>query len=383
MARPARPWSLRMRTRYTMNLIRLLFCIFCCQLIHGADQFQFLSSLEGFKPTHSGLLITEVLAKSQAERLGLKQGDIIVSYNNTNVETLHALAEAKKAVADGIPSSMVIQRDKGARNIDIIGGSIGCHIYEVKAGQAIRLRPPATKCMFELQRLADQPAIFENWYAFSIDGKHVGYEHISLEHVKEQSLLRSKSEVAFDGGKQWGLNHFVVTVECDDKAPFKARSVNFHTPLSKFTANSKRITRKTEHWETTFNYIDERGQKQQEQHRILLPDDGVPSYVVLQLASLLEREPGACFHFTSLVDGTGERGMPSALIVDKRETLNLNGKDIDCTRCDNVSLQGSSSAWIDDHNRIIKMQFGPNTFATLSSKAEATKNIDERIKPQP
>ena len=104
--------------------------------------------------------------------------------------------------------------------------------------------------------------------------------------------------------------------------------------------------------------------------------------MVLQLASLLEREPGACFHYTSLVDGTGQRGMPSALIVDKRERLNIDGEEIDCTRCDSVSLQGSSSAWIDDQHRIVQFQFGHNTFAYSCEREAAIKGINKEIQPR-
>ena len=84
--------------------------------------------------------------------------------------------------------------------------------------------------MFDIARITQTPKQFEQWYRFVIDGKHVGYEHIRLEHDAEKKLIRSISEVAFDGGEQWGLNHFIVTVTCDDSKPFRAQSVSFpHT----------------------------------------------------------------------------------------------------------------------------------------------------------
>ena len=114
----------------------LLLCTFLGMTqpqVFAADQFQFLSTLEGFKPSHTGLLVTEVLPNSQALRVGLKQGDIIVSYNGQAVETLEALATAKEGVQAGHPCNMIIQRQGQAHNIDVIGGSIGCHIYKVTA----------------------------------------------------------------------------------------------------------------------------------------------------------------------------------------------------------------------------------------------------------
>lgn len=372
--------------RITHLMLRPCCLLLCCVLLQlsAADQFQFLSTLEGFKPSHSGLLITEILPNSQALRAGLKQGDIIVSYNDQAVTSLEALATAKEGVQAGHPCNMIIQRQSRAHNIDILGGSIGCHIYQVSAGKAIQLRPPQTPCQFDIKRIQQNPQILNQWYRFVIDGKHVGYEHIRLEHDPQKHIIRSISEVAFDGGPQWGLNHFIVSVSCDDQKPFRARSVSFHTPLSDFTASSKRITAATggEHWSTTYDYKDERGTARSESFNIPLPSDGIPSYVVLQLASLLEREPGACFHFTSLVDGTGQRGMPSALIVDKRERLSIDGQDIDCTRCDSVSLQGTSSAWLDDQHRIVQMQFGPNTFAYVCERKHALQGIRAELKPR-
>jgi len=74
------------------------------------------------------VIITKVSEGSQAENVGLKEGDIIVEYDGVQIITPEQLAEEKEKGLDKEQIVMVVVRDKEYKQFTLKGGEIGIHM---------------------------------------------------------------------------------------------------------------------------------------------------------------------------------------------------------------------------------------------------------------
>lgn len=74
----------------------------------------YLGSIPDFTPVDRGVRLAGVRAGSPAEQAGLRKGDILIQFNDREIEDLYALAEALRAHAAGDTVRVTLLRD-GAR----------------------------------------------------------------------------------------------------------------------------------------------------------------------------------------------------------------------------------------------------------------------------
>lgn len=72
----------------------------------------------------SGVLISDVLADSPAEKSGLKRGDIVLQFNGKNVQDANSLSRAVAATAPESKIPMQIVRNGQQRNLDLLIGTM-------------------------------------------------------------------------------------------------------------------------------------------------------------------------------------------------------------------------------------------------------------------
>jgi hypothetical protein len=87
-------------------------------------------------PTVQGYLVTGIVPNSQAASAGIQEGDIIVSYNGSDVRSEKQLARLKSGVASDSSVQVSVWRDGSLVQLSMKSGSIGVYGSVVKPGTA-------------------------------------------------------------------------------------------------------------------------------------------------------------------------------------------------------------------------------------------------------
>ena len=178
-------------------------------------------------PQATGLLVTRVVDGTQAAEAGLLAGDVLTTYGGQTVGSIDALKAAMQAVAAETVDVLVVRRDGSEKTFSLKPGPMGVQLAPVEKGKGVEPLPPATKVAFDFSSLAQAP--HDDWYAFTMNGERIGFEH-GVSRLEDGKLVMRR-EVAFDGGEQWGVNHFDVTVVVTATAPPKLVSLRFENPI--------------------------------------------------------------------------------------------------------------------------------------------------------
>ncbi len=337
-------------------------------------------------PPATGLIVTGVGADSEAAHRGVRAGDVLTAYDGVPTRTLEALTKAKRVAAQTLGATVTLEltRPGGeAVSLPIGTGVLGIQVLPVTKGRPATNLPPATAVTFAVDRLRSHP--LDEWFGFRFPpAPKVGFEHGIL--TVEGDAVHLRREVAFDGGRNWGLNHFDVTVTMDGADPLKVRKVTYAYPLQNFQSTGRPVRREdgTLLWYTDWTgRNEETGEAESGAEEIALPTDLpiVPSYFVEALASLVEKQDGACFHFRPLSEGDGVPGLKSALIVVKKEDVAEGDAHVGAWRVEQRRAGGQVVGvyWIADDGRTIRADYG-GPVAYRRSKEEATSNIHPDFK---
>jgi phospholipase/carboxylesterase len=90
------------------------------------------SAWETVEETEMEVAIRQVAPGSQAERVGLQPGDVLVSYNGTELGEMQDLRTARDGVAEGIVEIvMVVRRDGKEQEVRLSPGQIGIWTFEI------------------------------------------------------------------------------------------------------------------------------------------------------------------------------------------------------------------------------------------------------------
>ncbi len=322
-------------------------------------------------PPATGVMVSAVAPGSQAAMAGLRQGEVIVSYGAMPTPDLPSLEAAKKAAEGSESVDVVVAGPEGPRTVRLAPGSLGINVFPVRKGEPVTPLPSATVTSFDFAALSAGPV--EDWYAFTFaGGPKVGFEHSRLSLAHGRLLLRR--EVAFDGGEEWGLNHFDVFVAADAAPAPEAFATRFVVPLTMFTADGRRAD--DGRWIVT-----------QDSDPVTLehPRDlpRIPTYLVESLALFLPREPGACFHFRPLVEARGAVTLASALVAVGEEEVSMPGGTKRLFRVEQRPLGGAVAGtyWIGPEGRIERTDYGgPVVFRC--SREEALAGLAEGLTPR-
>ncbi|HZV02996.1 MAG TPA: PDZ domain-containing protein [Planctomycetota bacterium] len=87
-------------------------------------------------PTVQGYLVTGIVPNSQAASAGIQEGDIIVSYNGSDVRSEKQLARLKSGIAQDANVQVSVWRDGSLVQLSMKPGSIGVYGSVVKPGAA-------------------------------------------------------------------------------------------------------------------------------------------------------------------------------------------------------------------------------------------------------
>lgn len=336
------------------------------------------------EPPATGLIVTGVGKGSQAAAAGILPGDVLTAYAGQRTKTLEDLQLAKRVATQtrGAAVEVAVTRPDGSTATLPIGtGQLGVEVLPVEEGVAATRLPPATDLTLEVDALRQRP--LDAWFGFRFPpAPKLGFEHAVLQVIDDRIELRH--EVAFDGGRRWGLNHFVVTVVMDASDPLRVREVTYVAPLAGFESKGTLAVAEdgTRIWRTRWQGRDvESGQAQSGVRQSVVPTDLpiVPSYFVHALASLLPKEAGNAIHFRPLSEGDGRPMLKSALVVVGQEALGDGESEVTVWRVEQRRAGGQvvGTYWVDDAGRILRSDYGgPVAFRTSQAEALASLHPD-------
>lgn len=333
------------------------------------------------KPPATGLLITFVSAGSQAQRVGMQPGDVLVSYGGTAVPSRDALAAAMKEAAGQEPLECVLVRGTQRVTVDVAPGRLGINVSAVVKDQPPEPLPAATEAGVPWSGLGRGPR--EVWYAFSLDGENkVGFEHGELR--LREGMLWLRHEVAFDGGEQWGLNHQVVEATVQVAHGFVLHSTRYENLRDGWVglgARREQADGRSVWWVKWPPAGDEPRER-----TLSLPSDlpVVPSYMVEALASFLPRKAKACLQFRPLNEGLGTIDLPAALYCAGQEEIEQGGLKKKAWKIEQRKLGTgvTSTYWVSDDGSVLRVHYG-QAWANATSKQGALAGLPEGIAPAP
>ncbi|MBI3272324.1 MAG: PDZ domain-containing protein [Planctomycetes bacterium] len=361
-----------------MRRMPALLALLCLLAVPGfaqeADDPAVTAALE--QPGATGLLVTALAPEGQAGPAGVRLGDILVAYDGKPTPDVAALKAAMPG-ATGEKIALDLVRGGEKKSVTLHAGPIGVGLVPVQQGKRYDPLPPATGVKFDFSRL-DKAG--EAWYAFSPDGvKKIGFEYYRWRIDQGNVVL--DSEVAFDGGKEFGLNHFVVTVTVAKGDHPEGRSCRFENPLKKEVLEGRRVAdpkAPSAGWETVVQTADGK----QETRRGLGAGDLIPSYFVYALAQCMPRTKGACYRFTPIDEWAGTIGKPSALVVEGEEATRVGDQDVPTWKVVWVSRTGvMNTHWVDAAGDVLRTDYGGER-GTATSKEEALKDLHPDLHPR-
>ncbi len=320
-------------------------------------------------PPATGLLVTMVIEGMPARAADIKPGDVLVSYGGDGIAERADLQAAVEARAEEDAVEVALVRSGRQRTVRVAAGRLGVQTVPVSDGQPIEARPHKSPVRFDLDRLPDG----EEWMSFRLDGGHVGFE--CHRHQRRGNTLVLDYEVAFDGGAEWGLNHFVVNVVLAFmRGRPEARSVRFENPLSGWITNGRLEKEgRTRRWVSSI-----KGPSGSEQNEVRVTADLLPSYAVSTLPMIIVPREGACLHYTPLNEGLGVPAPPAGLLCAGKDTV----QGAPAWRFESHSFgERAGVTFVDDAGRIVRLGFG-GPVAEPCARADALAGVNEALRPR-
>jgi len=329
-------------------------------------------------PPVTGLLVKRVVPGSQAAHAGLEPGDILISLGGAALVDIDALHKAKEAI-ETEADCIVRKADGTSRTVRFSQGALGIELLAIEKGKPKTL-PPATVKALDFTPVWNVER--DLWYIFLLDGKtQAGFEH-ALMRIEDKKLI-TRREVAFDGGKRWGKNHFDVTVTMELRPRLRPLSIRFVSPLTSWESRGRLVTGKDRppSWNVQLSGPEDAPPPATYALPAGLPL--IPGYLVDTVACLLPRVEGSCFHFRALSDWDGKPGMATALICTGQEELEIQGERITAWKFEQRTLGGTvaTTTWVDAKGRMVKGDYN-GAVIVLSTKTKALAGLDKALKPR-
>jgi hypothetical protein len=325
-------------------------------------------------PPATGLLVTMVVEEMPAREAGIKPGDILVSYAGSSTADRGALQAAVQANEQADMVDVQVVRAGKARALRARGGRLGVQGVPVQKGVPIETRPSARKVAFDYSALGDG---MDFWMSFTLAKRKAGFEH----HVygMRGSRLHLDYEVAFDGGKAWGLNHFLVNlVLSTEGARPEALSVRFENPIAGWVTEGN-LTRggSARIWRSAI-----RSPSGRENNDVKVPAELLPSYAIASLPLFMKPEPGACLHYTPLNEGLGVTSTPAGLVCVGEEDQTLARRKVRAWRWESHAFgEQQGTTWVADGGARLKVSYGGPT-AIRVTRDEALAGVNAELEPK-
>jgi hypothetical protein len=325
------------------------------------------------KPAATGLLVTAVVPDTQAAKLGIEPGDILVSYAGQAVPDADALSKAKAGAegADEIKATFV--REGWEKTVVLGPGQIGIRLVPVVKDVSRTALPKENVAGFDFSGFDEQGR--DDWYFFLREGSRAGVGRILVRRVGE--ILFVTSEEFLDLGTALEDHEVLSATDCSPRPT--AHMTVFCDRMNDWTRYGlpARAPGGCSRWNTTTTGPGiEAAATIRKFH-----GNAVPVYMVETLVELMPSKKNACFRFLPLYEGSGEVGMESGLVGIGAETVDVAGAEQTAFRFEWRRLDGQVVAnfWVDKAGKLLLADYG-EVKAVHATKAEAIKDQPEGVR---
>jgi len=301
-------------------------------------------------PGATGLLITSVEPGSQADRVGIGEGDIIVAYDGKPTPDFPALNAAVGAAEATVRLLLFRGSKELSRRVE--KGRIGVTLIPVEKGVGRKPLPPGNVTSFDFSSLAGRAR--DTWFAFYRDTERCGFGRIRVQLVGDRLLVLTE-EIYEDGSRL--LDHEVTCITTSEGMPtvrmtaFRDRMNDMERFGSACAGEGGRF-----HW----TVVSRGPGSDEDASQVQIGAGVVPSYMMETLASFMPRRKGACFRFSPLYEASGRAALPSALVCVGTEKVEIGGAPTATYRFEWQTFGGTTSAtyWLDGAGRVLRASYG-------------------------
>lgn len=263
------------------------------------------------RPPATGLLVYEVLPSSQAERVGLKVGDILTVYDGQPIETTGQLRELAIAAAKENRNNLFLIAKRGEKEIEaeLDPAPLGVRLFSVKQGAGRSLWRPATPFQSTIRAALERQAGSLSYEMIRSKGKRVGWRRTYWGATADGHFTRIQewsSEASAPSLREIALLHDGNTY----LAPKAIRVLHQAKPVVEMVRQSDGSA---DRWI---------GRRMGIPVRAEAPTDLVSSHLVGLVCAGMPAKPGACLRISYLDDASTESA-PFANIVCQGEDAGL------------------------------------------------------------
>ncbi len=343
-------------------LLSTLAAAACCGAA-GADdrREQFAETLAPLllKPPCEGLLVYDVLPRLQAEKAGLRPGDILTHYDGKAVRTAGQLQGLARAAAAENRGNLMVVAQRGAEKIEATfdAAPMGLRFVAVNPSDRRVLWRPATPYEPNWQPLRKMAAA-KHMYGFVVYGdKPVGWTRTYLQALGgDRYVLRTQSLSQMGAG---------AAEKRDTTIVFAADRPTL-TPLAIRTSTNGKPTLNLARQGNAL-----RGDRYGIPEAAALPPDTMAAELVALAASAMPRAKDACLRGAYLPPGALSAAPYADLCCLGAEKLGFGKQVITCHRYDQTEF-GRSMAhyWLDPDGAVLRVRFGGGSDVVRASSTD-------------
>lgn len=303
------------------------------------------------RPPATGLLVFEVLAESQAAKLGVRVGDILTHYDGQTIASTARLEDlARKAAREGRGRLLVVFR-RGETEIDgeFDAAPLGVRLVAVQAGQGRVLWRPATEESPRLEAVRAQLKGVERWELLTYQDKPIGWVRSHVASANGAHRLRVQSMVRSS----------VLTENTDVTITFLDDNWLSPTSIRLLRRGKLALALRRENGQWV-------GERAGVPVTAACPADTVAEALVGMLAMTMPAQPGACRRFALLETSSLSAAPFADLYCVGRDPVQL-GRERDAYRYE-LAVFGERRAtyWVSPDGSLLQAEYPGGIRATLA-----------------
>ena len=306
-------------------------------------------------PPATGLLIFEVMPRSQAEREGFRVGDVLTVYDGQPVTSLHELERyAKEAIGAGQKDILVlVRRGKEELEGSFDPAPLGLRLVAIRKNETRALWRPETRFRHDWESVGSLVGR-TRWEMLMRGSDVVGWArtHFAGRKADDLYVMRTQSRIRSQG------------VEDKGDVIMSFRSDKYLSP------RSIRIKRGDE-FVLDFRFDPNEGGKLVGERggvpvEAALPTDTVSSYLAGYAATMMPRHKGACLRYSSLEAMSLVAAPFADLYCLGKQKFQVGDRKIDTYRFEKTVFGATvAEYWVDEEGTLVRTEFA-NGFSAVA-----------------
>ena len=308
-------------------------------------------------PPATGLVVTFVAEDSQAGKVGLRSGDVIVSYGGVATPTLPRLVQVIGEQEKERRVEIRFFRDGKEEKAIVEGGRLGAGLLPVEKGKPLT-RPEETSYEPNFAPLKSG----ETYYNFTIEGAKQGFQR---DHVAVAGdRITFDRTTRFQLGEQSVYPRMRLTLRRDRYLTLESLT---------FTAGDEKVGE----LKRVGNRL--KGEHGGEPVDLEAPANVIPSWAVDLVAQTMPRKVGACLYYTILDEGSFTLSPRFELVCAALEKVNLGEREVDAYRYDEQRFnQVVTRRWVTADGNLVQMEYG-GPIAARTNVQDALANLPKGV----